>query len=73
MSRSKLLKQFGKNVKIERVKADLTQEKLGEIMNVTQNYISSIECGNENMTLLKIEKLAYYLKTDISNLLDFKS
>lgn len=68
-----LLKKFGKNVKIERVKRDLTQEQLAEIMDVSQNYIASIECGKANMSLGKILELSKYLGTDISNLLEFKS
>ena len=72
MNKEELLKIFGKNVKIERIKQDLTQEKLSEIMNVSQNYIASIECGHENMSLGKVLELSHYLKVDISKLLDFR-
>ncbi len=72
MNKEELLKQFGKNVKIERIKKDLSQEKLSNIMNVNQNYISSIENGKENMSLGKILELSQYINTDINNLLDFK-
>lgn len=71
MNKKELLKKFGKNVKIERIKKDLTQEMLAEIMNVSQNYIASIECGNANMSLAKVLELSNFLKVDISNLLDF--
>lgn len=71
MNKKELLKRFGKNVKIERIKKDLTQEMLAEIMDVSQNYIASIECGNANMSLAKILELSNFLKVDISNLLDF--
>mgnify|MGYP000315652047 CR=1 FL=1 len=72
MNKAELLKRFGKNVKLERVKKDLTQEQLAEIMNVSQNYLSSVELGKENMSLAKVLELAEYLKTDIENLLNFK-
>lgn len=72
MNKEKLLKLFGKNVKIERVKKDLTQEKLAELMNVSQNYVSSIETGKENMSLAKILELSKYIECDISSLLNFK-
>ena len=72
MNKAELLKRFGKNVKLERVKKDLTQEQLAEIMNVSQNYLSSVELGKENMSLAKVLGLAEYLKTDIENLLNFK-
>ena len=71
MNKKELLKRFGKNVKIETIKKDLTQEMLAEIMDVSQNYIASIECGNANMSLAKVLELSNFLKVDISNLLDF--
>ena len=58
MNKKELLKRFGKNVKIERIKKDLTQEMLAEIMDVSQNYIASIECGNANMSLAKVLELS---------------
>ena len=72
MNKEILLKKFEKKKKIERVKRDLTQEQLAEIMDVSQNYIASIECGRANMSLGKILELSKYLETDISNLLMFK-
>lgn len=71
MEKAELLKRFGKNVKIERIKKDLTQEQLAEIMNLSQNYIACIESGKQNMSLGKILELSKFLKTDIKNLLDF--
>ena len=71
MNKETLLKKFGKNVKIERIKKDLTQEQLAEIMNVSQNYIANIECGKANMSLGKILELSKYMKVDINNLLIF--
>lgn len=71
MDRITLLKKFGKNVKIERIKKDLTQEKLAEKMNVSQNYIANIERGKENMSLAKVLELSQYLETPIENLLNF--
>ncbi len=72
MDKETLLKKFGKNVKIERVKKDLTQEQLAEVMGVSQNYIASIEGGKENMSLGKILELSKALDIDIEALLVFK-
>lgn len=72
MNKEILLKKFGKNVKIERIKQDLTQEQLGDIMGVGQAYIASIERGKENMSLAKVLELAQSLNVDIENLLTFK-
>ena len=71
MDKQQLLKKFGKNVKIERIKKDLTQEKLGEILDVNTNYIACIECGRQNMSLGKVLELANALQTNIENLLKF--
>ncbi len=72
MNKAELLKRFGKNVKIERIKKDLTREQLSEIMNVSVNYLSNVENGKANMSLAKVLELAEYLKTDVENLLNFK-
>ena len=72
MNKETLLKKFGKNVKIERIKKDLTQEKLAETMNISQNYIANIERGKQNMSLGKILELAEKLEVKISKLLDFE-
>ena len=71
MNRESLLKKFGKNVKIERIRKDLTQEHLAEKMNVSQKYISIIEGGKANMSFVKILELSQFLETDIENLLNF--
>lgn len=71
MNKQTLLKKFGKNVKIERIKKALTREKLAEKMDVSVNYISSIESGKANMSLGKILELSKFLDTDIENLLNF--
>lgn len=73
MNRNELLKKFGKNVKIERIKKDLTQENLAELMNLSQNYIACIECGRQNMSLAKILELANALQVDIETLLKFSN
>lgn len=71
MDKNSLLKKFGKNVKIERIKKDLTQEQLAEIMGVSQNYIANIECGKANMSLGKILELSNYMNVNINQLLSF--
>ena len=71
MNCDELLKIFGRNVKFERIKKGYSQDELAEIMRVSRNYISKIECGDQNMSLKKIAKLAQALDTNIENLLKF--
>ena len=72
MNKDTLLKKFGKNVKIERIKKDLTQEQLAEILDVSQNYIANIERGKANMSLGKILELSNALNLKINTLLNFE-
>ena len=72
MDKKMLLKRFGRNVKIERIKKDLTQEQLAERMNVSQNYIACIETGKQNMSLGKILELSQHLGSNIEDLLTFQ-
>lgn len=71
MDKKELLKKFGKNVKIARIKKDLTQEQLAELMSVSPHYVTCIEMGRQNMSLGKILDLANFLKIDINELVDF--
>lgn len=71
MNKNELLKKFGKNVKIERIKKDLTQEQFAELLNVSTNYVACIENGRQNMSLGKILELANTLNINIVKLLKF--
>ncbi|MGN0030588.1 MAG: helix-turn-helix domain-containing protein [Candidatus Gastranaerophilaceae bacterium] len=71
MDKQQILKKFGKNVKIERIKKDLTQEKFAERMGVSPHYIACIENGRQNMSLGKILELSKALGVNIEKLLIF--
>ena len=72
MDKKTLLKKFGKNVKIERIKKDLTQEQLAEKMGVSQIYIANIERGKANMSLYKAYELSKFLRVDLRAFLSFE-
>ncbi len=69
LTKDELLKKFGLNVKIQRLKKGLTQEELSNKLNMHITYLAKIETGRVNMSLGKILELANTLKTDINNLL----
>jgi transcriptional regulator with XRE-family HTH domain len=48
----------GKNVKRIREKKGLTQERLAEVSGFSQQYISSLEQGRRNPTIITIYELA---------------
>jgi|APThiThiocy_cv2_1041547.scaffolds.fasta_scaffold02075_4 transcriptional regulator with XRE-family HTH domain len=62
-------KVFGANVRRYRLAAGLSQEAVAERMGVDRAYISSIERGGQNATLLTIWQAAQALKTMPAELL----
>lgn len=70
-SEHKIIKQFGRNVKAERVRKGITQEALAEKMDVNAQYISRIERGLKNMSLKKITALTNFIGADINDILKF--
>ncbi len=62
------LVRFGSNVRKLREAKDWTQEQLAEKAELDQTYISGIERGERNLTVLSIAKLAKALRTTASKL-----
>ena len=67
-SRHPVLKAFGLNVRRQREAQDLTQEVLAEKADLHPTYISGIECGTRNPSLLVTTRLAKALKISVSEL-----
>ena len=55
-------KVFGANVRVYRLAAGLSQEAVAARMGVDRAYVSAIERGLQNVTLLTIWQLAEALK-----------
>lgn len=62
-------KAIGKRIKIARIKADLTQEKLAEIVDISPTHISNIETGTTRVSLTAIVTLANALSVTVDDLL----
>ena len=67
----KILQQFGKRVREERLKRGFSQERLGELAKVHRTYIGMIERAEKNITLTNMEKIARALGTKVNQLMDF--
>ena len=67
-----ILENFGRRVKEERIKQNLSQEELAAKAGVHRTYIGMIERAEKNITLLNIEKIAKGLGVNISKLLEKK-
>ena len=60
------LKKLGKNLKIERIRNDYSQEKLAELLSVSPRTISLIENGLQHPKFFLMVKIAEILNVDIN-------
>jgi len=60
--------RFGFAVKDRRDELDLTQEDLAEKAGIHRTYLSDIERGSRNVSLINIEKMAAGLSLTMSEL-----
>jgi len=64
------LKIIGKNIAAIRKKEGITQEDLAGLAEVDRSYLSEIENGHKNMSVMSLLKIASALKVNPSILLD---
>ena len=60
---------IGKRIKIARIKADLTQEKLAEMVNLSTTHMSNIENGSSKVSLTSIVNIANALGVTLDDLI----
>jgi len=65
-----ILKQFGASLKIIRKKKGLSQEDLASMINFDRTYISFLETGKRNPSLICINAIRLALNITFSELLD---
>lgn len=65
-----VLKILGKNIKLERIRKDLSQEQLAEKVGVATRTISLIENGLQHPKFFLVVKIAQCLKININTLLE---
>jgi transcriptional regulator with XRE-family HTH domain len=70
MDRS-ILKYFGNRIKTIRLEKGISQEQLGQLAELDRTYISGIERGLRNISLINIERLATALNVEPAELLKF--
>lgn len=66
---SKLL--VGKRVKELRNKLGISQEELADLAGLDRTYVTSVECGRRNISIVNIEKLAKALKVSLAEFFNF--
>ena len=65
----KTVKKFGKKVREIRLSKKMSQGDVAKILSVSPTYISSIERGQRNPSLITMEKIAKALKIKIDELI----
>ena len=61
----------GKRVKELRNKLGVSQEELADLAGLDRTYITSVECGKRNISIVNIEKLAIALKVKLKEFFNF--
>lgn len=71
MKEEELLLKFGNHIKKIRLERKLSQENLASLSNLDRTYISGVERGKRNISLVNIVKLALALGVPPERLLVF--
>ncbi len=66
-----MLLRFGRKVRSERERRNLSQETLATKADVHRTYVGMIERGEKNITLLNIEKFASAFDLTLKQIMDF--
>lgn len=64
--------KFGQKVKELRLEKGLSQEAFADLADLDRTYISSIEKGERNVSIIVIEKVATALNIEITKLFEWK-
>lgn len=62
---------IGKRVKELRSKLGKSQEELADLAGLDRTYITSVECGRRNISIVNIEKLSNALGVTLREFFDF--
>lgn len=62
------LRKFGDNVRTRREAQNLSQEQLAERADLDRTYISGVERGVRNLSLISVVRIAKALKSSASEL-----
>lgn len=69
MEESKLLGCISTNIRMYRKQANLSQEQLAERSGLHRTYVSAVERGARNLTVLALERIARGLNVSTVHLL----
>ncbi len=70
MNEEEIIKKIAFNIKVERMRKNLTQFQLAEMIDVHEKYIGKVESGKQNLTIKTLIKLANALDVKLTKLVD---
>ncbi len=62
----------GKRIRELRNNLGISQEELANMAGLDRTYITSVECGKRNISIINIEKLTTVLNVSLSEFFAFK-
>ncbi|TYK66824.1 helix-turn-helix domain-containing protein [Colwellia echini] len=62
-------KIIGKNIKVMRVQKDMSQAELAFSADIDQSYLSRVENGTVNVTVIKLNRMAVVMNCTVQELL----
>ena len=69
MDEQNILAKFGFNFKVERMRLKLSQDKIADSTGFSKTYISNVEQGKHNISLVNALKFATVVNKSIEELL----
>lgn len=72
MNEEEIIKKIAFNIKVERMRKNLTQFQLAEMVDVHEKYIGKVESGKQNLTIKTLIKLADALDVNLSKLVEIE-
>ncbi|HRE11478.1 MAG TPA: helix-turn-helix transcriptional regulator [Ignavibacteria bacterium] len=66
----KFLKKLGENIRKCRMQKDISQEELAYQADLDRTYISGIERGERNISVITLKKITDVLKIEIHKILN---
>lgn len=61
----------GKRIRELRNKLGVSQEEFADMVGLDRTYITSVECGKRNISIVNIEKIAKALNVSLSEFFNF--
>ncbi len=66
MQKEEILQTVADNIRIERLKKKISQEKLAEMAGITQKYLNLIENAKANPSIMVVISVCRALKIDLN-------